>query len=210
MTVQPYNHKNLTDFTNLISRMNNYRPSKIPPQAQKVFSGKIFDVYQWEQEMFDGTKQTFEKLTRTDTASVIAVTSDGTILLIEQEQPGASQCLCMPGGRVDPGETPLVTAKRELLEETGYGGGEWGTFVEISRYSKIDYCFYVFIAKGVTKEAEIKPDPGEKTRVEMVNFDTFMNTIVDTKFEDNDLALHLLRLQKDTDKFTAFRKLLGL
>ena len=37
---------------------------KIPKNATKVFSGKTFDVYQWEQEMFDGSKKIFEKLKR--------------------------------------------------------------------------------------------------------------------------------------------------
>ena len=35
---------------------------KVPKQAKRVFKGVIFDVYQWEQEMFDGTKEIFEKL----------------------------------------------------------------------------------------------------------------------------------------------------
>lgn len=53
-----------------------------------MFKGVIFDVYQWEQEMFDGTTQTFEKLKRPDTIMVIPVTEDGKIILTEQEQPG--------------------------------------------------------------------------------------------------------------------------
>jgi 8-oxo-dGTP pyrophosphatase MutT (NUDIX family) len=190
--------------------MNNYRESKIPSTAKRVFTGKIFDVYQWEQEMFDETIQTFEKLTRPDTASVIAVTTEGKILITEQEQPGTSQCLCMPGGRVDTGETPLITAQRELLEETGYGGGNWEQFLGISRYSKIDYCFYVFIARGVSKHNEPKLDPGEKIDMKEVSFNEFIDILVDEKFEDNDLALYILRLQRDPIRFSAFRKLLEM
>lgn len=55
-----------------------------------------------------------------------------------------------------------------------------------------------------------KLDPGEKIDVREVSFDEFMDILVDEKFEDNDLALHILRLQKDPDKFSAFRKLLGI
>ena len=190
--------------------MRQYRPSTIPPNSKKVFAGKIFTVYQWEQEMFDGTKQTFERLTRPDTASVIAVTKEGKILVTDQEQPSTNRAFCLPGGRVDMGETPIETAKRELLEETGYAGEDWKLFREFTRYSKIDYCFYVFIAKGVTKKVEPKLDSGEKIEVKELSFDEFMDILIDEKFEDNDLALHILRLQKDTDKFTAFRKLLGV
>jgi len=55
--------------------------------AKKVFQGEIFSVYQWPQEMYDGTVQTFEKLKRPDTAIVIATTSEGKFLVSKQSQP---------------------------------------------------------------------------------------------------------------------------
>ena len=59
----------------------------IPKHAQTVFAGKIFTVYQWEQRMFDGSTEIFEKIGRTDTVNVIPVLEDGKILLTRQEQP---------------------------------------------------------------------------------------------------------------------------
>lgn len=38
----------------------------IPENAKLVFKGKIFDTYQWEQEMYDGSRVTFEKIKRPD------------------------------------------------------------------------------------------------------------------------------------------------
>ncbi len=55
----------------------------IPEHAKKVFSGVIFDVYHWEQEMFDGSRATFEKVKRADTVGVYGVLDDGRILLTE-------------------------------------------------------------------------------------------------------------------------------
>ena len=54
---------------------------KFPPQAKRVFKGMIFDVYQWEQEMYDGSTHTFEKIIRPDTVLVIPVTEDGKIII---------------------------------------------------------------------------------------------------------------------------------
>ncbi len=46
---------------------------KIPSHAVKVFSGVIFDVYQWEQELFNGNVSTFEALRRPSTVIIIPV-----------------------------------------------------------------------------------------------------------------------------------------
>src|SRR3989344_3150543 len=88
----------------------------IPEHAKKVFKGIIFDVYHWEQEMYDGTKVTFEKLKRSDTVVVFGVLPDGKILLTEQEQPGKKSFIGATGGRVDEGEDVLSADKRELIE----------------------------------------------------------------------------------------------
>jgi hypothetical protein len=80
----------------------------IPENAKLAFKGKIFDVYQWEQEMYDGSKTIFEKIKRPDTVVVFPVLDDGTILLTEQEQPGREPFIDAPGGRVDEGEEGLI------------------------------------------------------------------------------------------------------
>lgn len=108
--------------------MNIKRPSSkqpIPANAQKVFKGKLFDIYQWKQELFDGKKVTFEKLKRPDTVNVIPITSNGEIVISEQEQPGTDPFIGCLGGRIDEGEEPLEAAKRELLEETGMEASEY-------------------------------------------------------------------------------------
>lgn len=61
--------------------------AKIPSHATKVFSGTIFDVYQWEQEMFDGSKKIFEAAGRPHTALIIPVVDDKVVLSYER-QPG--------------------------------------------------------------------------------------------------------------------------
>lgn len=45
----------------------------IPEQAELKFHGVIFDVYQWPQEMFDGSVETFEMLRRADTVKIMAI-----------------------------------------------------------------------------------------------------------------------------------------
>ena len=137
----------------------------IPPNAKKVFKGVLFDVYQWEQEMYDGTKATFEKLKRPDTVVVFAVLPDGKILLTEQEQPGKKPFIGATGGRVDEGEDILSAAKRELLEESGYEAEEFILWDSQHPISKMEWIVYTFIAKGLKKVAEMDLDGGEKIKL---------------------------------------------
>ena len=60
-----------------------------------------------------------------DYASVVAITEDGRVVIVRQYRPAVDRyTLELPSGLVDPGETPLESARRELLEETGYQAGE--------------------------------------------------------------------------------------
>jgi len=92
---------------------------KIPKSAKNVFKGLIFDVYQWEQKLFDGSLATFERLKRVDTVNVIPVTRDRKIILLHQRQPGTALFTGFAGGRIDGNEGVAEAAERELLEETG-------------------------------------------------------------------------------------------
>jgi ADP-ribose pyrophosphatase len=58
-----------------------------------------------------------------DTVAVLALTSEGNVVLARQFRPGPMAVLDeLPGGFVDPGESPAAAGARELLEETGFAG----------------------------------------------------------------------------------------
>lgn len=143
----------------------------IPDQAELKFQGMIFDVYQWQQELFDGTQHTFEMLKRTDTATAICVVDD-QILVIQDEQPHLGSRTSFPGGRVDDTDDSIQDAtKREVLEETGYTFKNW-KLVKVSQpYRKMEWFVYVMLAWDVESKQEPKLDPGEKITLQKVPFD---------------------------------------
>jgi len=187
-------------------------PSKqpIPQHAKRVFKGAIFDVYQWEQEMFDGTKETFEKLKRPDTVVIFPVLEDGRILLTEQEQPGKERFIGAAGGRVDEGEGVLEAAKRELLEETGYEATEFILWDAQQPVSKIDWAVYTFVAKGMKKIADMNLDAGEKITLKPVSFDELLNLATDKNvyFAEKEIMMKLCEAKFSPEKKRELQKLL--
>jgi len=180
----------------------------IPDDAKKVFKGVLFDVYQWEQKLFDGTTTTFEKLKRPDTVTVYPVLDDGKILLLQQEQPGKTNVFTgTPGGRVDEGEDVLTAAKRELLEETGYEAREYVLWNAQHPTSKLDWVVYTFIAKGLTKVKAQKLDAGEKITLMPVNFDTFLDVAIEEKFIEKEMVPKFFEAKINPEKKAQLQEL---
>jgi 8-oxo-dGTP pyrophosphatase MutT (NUDIX family) len=72
-----------------------------------------------------GGEHDFVVLETPDWVNVLAVTPADKVVLIKQYRVGtAAVTIEVPGGMVDPGESPADAAVRELLEETGYAGPE--------------------------------------------------------------------------------------
>lgn len=144
----------------------------VPDNAERVFKGAIFDAYQWPQKMFDDRTATFEMLKRPDTVQILLV-RDGQILLVNDEQPGRSTRLHVPGGRADEEDVSWVeAAQRELREETGMVCKNW-RLVDVGQpLIKIEWFTPLFLASDITAELPQQLDPGgEKITFQWLGFD---------------------------------------
>ncbi len=155
----------------------------VPAEAEKVFQGKIWAVYQWPQKMFDGSFETFEMLRRPDTVKILPIvtaeearelgfkTSETQIIVTKQEQPRKDCFYDYPGGRMDDDDMDeLAAAKRELLEETGLSFRNWKLIKVEQPFNKIDWLVYTFLATGLKGCTKQSLDAGEKIEVEAMSF----------------------------------------
>jgi ADP-ribose pyrophosphatase len=180
--------------------------SSIPPHATKVFDGIIFDVYHFEQELYDGTTRTFEMLKRNDSVQCIPIVGD-KILLIQDSQPNQPTQWALPGGQTDAGEELEAAIARELQEETGYTAATFEHYKSYDISSKLDWRVHTFIARDATFTHEIKNDAGERTTPVLVSFDECIDIVCRADFREKEFALDILRMHKN-NTLGAFKTLL--
>jgi ADP-ribose pyrophosphatase len=127
-----------------------------------VFDGVLLHVRRDTVRLPDGRTTIREYIRHPGAALIVPVLDDGRLLLERQfRYPNQTVLIEFPAGKLDPGETPLVTAQRELLEETGYEASRWQTLGKIhplAAYS--DEIIYLFAAEGLTL-SESKRDADE-------------------------------------------------
>jgi ADP-ribose pyrophosphatase len=133
--------------------------------SKEVYSCRLFRVT--EDEASDGTGYEIHRsiVRHRGSAVMMAVDERDRILLVRQYRlPAQSNMWEIPAGSKDPGESGLVTAKRELKEETGYTADNWRLLV--SFYPSpgfVEEKMELYLATGLTAG---EPTPMDDERIE--------------------------------------------
>jgi len=114
-----------------------------------------------------------------DWINVIAITEDGKFVVERQYRHGTQSVdyeLC--AGTIEKGENPLEAAQRELLEETGYTGGEWELYcLSTPNPAAMTNHTYSFLAKGVKDTGKRHLEKTEDIEIHLLTFEE-LKTIV--------------------------------
>lgn len=182
---------------------------RVGDDAKKVHAGPIFDIYQWEQKMYDNSFATFERVREKDGVVGICVTPEKKILLLREEQPGRTEYVGFPGGGLEEGEDPVFAVQRELTEETGYEAKEVIFWRARQLNPTSDRAFFTFIMRGCTPTGQKKSEPGEKIAVSEISFDQMMKIIgTDDTFLHKDIGFYILKEYFGDPEMKEFKKLL--
>jgi len=137
--------------------------------SERLFETPLFTLRSDRLRLPDGTvKDPYYVLERPDAAIVFPVTEGGEVVLVRQWRPAIDRAeLGLPAGLVEEGEEPEKAARRELTEETGFGGGEWTALGSVASSPSLkDNWAYLYLARGVEPRGE--PSPDEHERLEVV------------------------------------------
>ena len=115
--------------------------------SKVVYRGRLLQVNEDEVRLSDGKPARREYIIHPGAALILPLFDDGTVLLERQfRYPVGMHCYELPAGKLEPDEPALKTAKRELLEETGYIAGEWkdiGALYPCVGYSNERIAFFL-------------------------------------------------------------------
>lgn len=184
------------------------RKNIIPNNAKLAFNGVIFEVWQWEQKMFDGTYETFERIRRSGAVQILPVIKDKILVQIQKQPDSPAPYHSFVSGTCEENEEPLFTAKRELEEETGLISDKWILWKKINIISKIDWPVYIFIAKNCHFKKNPELDNGEKIENIFIDFSSLLGFIEHPSFYDKEILAIFFKAILDEKERKKFHELL--
>jgi ADP-ribose pyrophosphatase len=130
--------------------------------GELAYDGHFLKVSRDRIKLPDGSESVRELIRHPGAVVILPLLADGRVLLERQfRYPNDRVFIEFPAGKIDPGEDPLATAKRELEEETGYTAKEWNFVCTIhNAIAYSDEHLDIFLARDLT-EGEAKLDEGE-------------------------------------------------
>ncbi|MBI3438536.1 MAG: NUDIX hydrolase [Proteobacteria bacterium] len=117
---------------------------------------------------------------------VLPIEADGSVHLVGQWRfPLGRYSWEMPEGGGEPGETPLVCARRELEEETGLRASTWAPILEMDLSNSVtDERGVIFLATGL-ESGEKRPEATEVLRHRRVPFAELLARVLDGRIRDS-------------------------
>lgn len=151
-----------------------------------VFKGRLFKVRNIPHKLPDGKTKTYELIDIQNAITLLPMDEEKNVYLVQQYRVGSGcPLLELPAGKIETGEAPFETAKRELREEIGMDAEDLrliGKFYMSPGYAN-EYMYCYLATKLIP--SPLKADDDEFINVRKMSFNEFLEKIADGSIEDS-------------------------
>jgi ADP-ribose pyrophosphatase len=120
-------------------------------REREIYRGRVIRLVVKDLRLPNGRRTTFNIIEHPGAVAIVPVFDNGDVMLIRQFRPSINREIYeIPAGTLEDGEKPLQTARREIVEETGYRARHWSKVGEF--YTAPGFCnerIHVYAARGL-------------------------------------------------------------
>jgi ADP-ribose pyrophosphatase len=192
-----------------MARKTNSQKTLKVVSSRCVFRGPVFVVYSDVVLEPSGIRARRDIVRHQGSVVVLAVDDSGQeprVLLERQYRYAARDYLWeLPAGRIDEGESELVAAKRELLEETGYTAQRWKrAFVFYASPGFCDETMAIYLAQGL-KRGMAQPEEDEVIATRLFPLSAALRLVFNGKIRDGKSISGILWLQAGLQSLSSLK-----
>ena len=158
------------------------------------FRGRVISLTVDEVTLPNGHRASLEIIHHPGGAAIVALDTERRVCLLKQFRHAAGQWLWeLPAGKLEPGEPPLNTAKRELIEEAGVTAAHWSSLGQcVPSPGVLTEIVHLYLATGLTP-VTAAPESAEVFEVHWVNLEEAYRQVMDGTISDAKTALGIAR-----------------
>jgi ADP-ribose pyrophosphatase len=152
---------------------------------REICQARIIRLVERDLVLPNGRRTMYTIVEHPGAVAIVPVHPNGDVVLLRQFRPSIGEEIFeIPAGTIEKGESPLATAKREIIEETGFKAKHWSKIAEF--YTAPGFCtelMHVYIARGLTP-ASAEGDADEILKPVRMSIDKALKLIRSRRIRD--------------------------
>jgi len=161
--------------------------------SQMLYEGRILNLRKDTVEVADGSVSAREIVEHNGGVAIVAITDDNKMIMVKQFRKAAEKVILeVPAGKCEKNEDPMITATRELKEETGYTAANIKFLTKF--YSSVGYSaemIHMYLCTGLTP-GETDFDENEDIETIEYDLDELHEMVISGEIEDAKTIIAIL------------------